>query len=139
MSLLRYQDTTFLEYKTNWFVWEPSWESFRPITSVEWNGTSFVLNDTLYCSDPMDPLYGYGTSTMKHVCDALSSKYASQISNAKQIQTPAIGPLTWMYDRFVSVSPCAPQDRASWKRIHRGNHKTLHKPLSLKFTRRVRI
>ena len=137
MSLSKFQDKTFLNYKNHWFLWEPSWESFRPITSVEWNGHSFVVNDREYCADPSDEWYGYGSSKLKQACEALNSLYTP---NAPILETPAIGNVEWFRDRAVSLSPCAPRDKESWKRMCRGRmhtcrtHTTLHK-----FTRRRRM
>jgi hypothetical protein len=34
MSLVKVGDTILLQFKTVWFLWEPAWESFRPITSL---------------------------------------------------------------------------------------------------------
>jgi hypothetical protein len=136
MSLTKYGDTTFLNYKQNWFVWEPSWEMFRPITACAWNGTEYEIVEREYCADPMDPLYGFGTPQMKQVCDALTTTYASQLANAKLVTTPSVGPTEWMFDRVVAVTPCAPRDRDSWKRMVRGRTRTLRRAPRNKLTRR---
>jgi hypothetical protein len=129
MSITKYGDTIFLNSKQHWFVWEPSWEMFRPITSFAWTGTDYEIVDRAYCADPMDPLYGFGTPQMKHVCDVLTATYASRLDTAVPITTPSVGPSEWMFDRTVSLTPCAPRDRDSWKRMTRGRTRTLrHAP-----------
>jgi hypothetical protein len=137
MSLYRYQTLTFLDYKSNWFLWEPSWREFRPITSFSWTGTGFFLDDRAYCSDPSDELYGYGTQKMKQICTLLTQKYEPLIASAKPVKTPSVGKSEWFYDRFVSFSPCAPKDLPSWKRLAKGRHDTLRRVVRNKLTRRV--
>jgi len=137
MSLYSYQTLTFLDYKSNWFLWEPAWRGFRPLTSLSWDGTKFFLDDRMYCADPSDPLYGYGSVQMKQVCDLLTQTYESKLAGATPMKTPAIGTTEWFHDRFVSFTPCAPKDMSSWKRLAKGRHDTLRKPPRNKLTRRV--
>ena len=139
MSLFKFQDYVYLEYKKNWFLWEPAWETFRPIRSISWNGNSFIVDDKEFCSDPTDELYGYGTPQMKQICDAFAEKYTSQISNAKRVFTPEIGNIVWFFDRRISLTPCCPTTKDAWKRMVRGKHRTLRKGSAVKFTRRNRI
>lgn len=139
MSLTRFQDNVFLEYKTNHFVWEPAWETFRPIQSVDWTGDRFVINDVVYCSDPMDDMYGFGSPQMKQVCDVLRDTYNKSLANATEIKSPQIGKLTWFGDRYISLSPCAPKTTTSWKKMCRGKvHTRRHVPSTTrnKFTKR---
>ena len=138
MSLLKFQDNTYLNYKNHWFLWEPAWEEFRPITSVAWNGSSFVVDDKTFCSDPTSELYGYGTPEMKQICNALTQKFASQVSTTRIVDTPEIGTLEWFFDRRVSLTPCCTRDKSSWKRMVRGKYRTLRKGPAVKFTRRNR-
>lgn len=137
MSLTKHGDRIFLNYKQNWFLWEPSWESFRPIQSYAWNGKEYEIGDREYCTDPMDSFYGFGSSKMKQVCDALTATYASQISGAHPVTTPTIGPSEWMFDRMVVLTPCAPRDRDSWKKMTHGRCRTLRRAPRNKLTRRI--
>jgi hypothetical protein len=138
MSLSTFQDKTFLSYKGKWFVWEPSWESFRPIDAVEWTGQSFQIDDRAYCADPSDEWYGYGSSKMKQVCEALTPLYKA---GAPPMETPAIGSkVEWFRDRAVMLSPCASRDKDSWKRMCRGRIHTCRNPHAIRsFTRRRRL
>jgi hypothetical protein len=134
MSLVAFQDRTFLDYKGRWFLWEPSWESFRPIDALQWDGTSFLINDRTYCKDPTDALYGYGTPQMKDVCDRLVSFHER---SSLAVETPIIGQPEWFRDRYVALHPCAPRDKDSWKRMCRGRVHTCRRPVARnKFTRR---
>jgi hypothetical protein len=140
MGLIKFQDSVYLEYKRNWFVWESSWDIFRPVTSVSWNGSRFVLEDDVYVSDITSPLYGFGTTEMKEVCKALTQLYRDTLSNAPVVRTPEIGNTEWFFDRFVSFTQCAPRDKSSWKRMSNARNRTLRKGPSARHTRRsVRI
>ena len=138
MSVFKFQDNVYLDYKKHCFLWEPAWEKFRPITSIAWNGTFFTIDDKAFCCDPTNELYGYGSSKMKQVCDALTEKFTSQTSNAKIIQTPETGNVEWFFDRRVELTPCCPRNKETWKRMVRGKYRTLRKGAAVKFTRRNR-
>ena len=137
MSLYKYQNLVLLDYKSNWFLWEPAWRGFRPITTIAWDGTKFFLDDRAYCTDPSDPLYGYGSAQMKQISDLLTQKYESKLEGARVMKSPAVGPAEWFHDRMVSFTSCAPKDIASWKRLAKGRHDTLRKAPRNKLTRRV--
>lgn len=135
MSVVRFRDDVFLDYKGNWFLWEPSWEKFRPIDAVQWDGSTFQIVDTQYCSDPMDEWYGYGSEKMKELCDALEPFYYK--GEPKQVESLAIGNSEWFRDRLMALSPCAPRDKESWKRMCHGRTRTCRRPPRVqKLTRR---
>jgi hypothetical protein len=136
MSLVKVGDMVLLDFKSVWFLWEPAWERYRPITALAWDGSSVVLDDRAYCADPLDPLYGYGGDTMLELCTILSQMYPP--STAPVGLLPAVGPKEWFYDRFLSLTRCAPRDRASWKRFHKGRYRTPRKAPKTRLTRRVR-
>jgi hypothetical protein len=134
MSLFEFQDRVYLHYKQYWFVWEPAWESFRPIDGVRWNGTTFVIDDITYCKDPLDEFYGYGTAQMKQVCSLLRPRYDEIPKRVYSLDT---GNSEWFRDRFVAITPCAPRDKDSWKRMVQGKHRTCRRaPRGKKLTRR---
>jgi len=136
MGLFEFRDNVFLEHKGWWFLWEPAWESFRPVDGVQWDGSTFSINDQAYCSDPTDPLYGYGSAQMKQLCDLLKDK-----RDAEPVPTAVlpIGNLEWFRDRRVALTPCAPRDPKSWKRMVQKKPRTCRKaPRGNKFTKRVK-
>jgi hypothetical protein len=135
MGLYTFHDNTFLEYKGFWFLWEPAWDAYRPIENVVWEGDRFRIVDKLYCADPTDVWYGYGNEKMKTLCSLLASKFAT----AKPTETSLlpIGKSEWFRDRFATLSPCAPRDLPSWKRLVRGKGRTCRKaPRGNKLTKR---
>lgn len=134
--LYEFRDKTFLEYKRYWFVWEPAWESFRPIRGVAWDGNAFQIEDTMFCNDPTSPDYGYGSSEMNQLCELLKDKYNE---TPVKVSSLPIGN-EWFRDRFVELSPCAPRDGKSWKRMVQNKPRTCRKaPRGKKLTRRTRL
>ena len=128
MSLFQFQDLVLLQYKKFWFLWEPAWETFRPIDGIRWSGTAFVLDDKNYTSDLLSEDYGFGTPIMRKLCEQLANRYQSGISTAKRVHTPEVGETEWFRDRFVAFTPCATKDKSSWRRMCRGKHRTLRHP-----------
>ena len=134
--LYEFRDKVFLEYKNYWFVWESAWEEFRPIRGVTWDGNAFQIDDDVFCSDPTDEFYGYKSAQMKQLCELLHNKYTEQ---PIKVSTLPIG-TEWFRDRFVSLSPCAPRDVQSWKRMVQNKGRTCRKaPRGKKLTRRIRV
>jgi hypothetical protein len=133
--LYDFNDSLILEYRGRWFVWEISWDTFRPIDDVQWDGTTFVYDDRNYCSDLTDPLYGYGSELMKELCEMLGD---CRHELPEEVDCLRIGNPKWFFDRHMSLSPCAPSDYASWKRMSRGRNRTCRKgPRGKKLTRRA--
>jgi hypothetical protein len=139
MALYRHQDIVYLIYKQLPFLWDSEWEMFRPITSLTWDGTRFLMNDFVYCKDPTSPLYGFGNEAMKDACNLLTRSYGPKISQASVVRAPTVGPSEWWFDRMISLTPCAPRDRTSWKRMHRGRYFTCRRGPRNKLTRRNRV
>lgn len=136
MSLYEFRDKTFLEYKNYWFVWEPAWESFRPFENILWDGTTFQIEDDVFCADPTSSVYGYGSAQMAQLCELLKDKYDEQ---ALKVSSLPIGN-EWFRDRFVSLTPCASRDPKSWKRMVQNKPRTCRKaPRGKKLTRRIRV
>jgi hypothetical protein len=136
MGLFEFRDNTFLEYKGYWFVWEPAWDAFRPIQNVVWDGATFRIVDKQFCSDPTDPLYGYGSESMMKLCELLRDRHALP---ATAVDSLPIGLKEWFRDRFVPMDTCAPRTVASWKKLVQGKGRTCRKaPRGKKFTRRNR-
>jgi hypothetical protein len=128
---MEFQGRKYYRYKKYWFVWEPAWDSFRPIDGVVWNGTSYVIDDSSYCQDPMSEYYGYGSPQMKQVCELLNP------TEFKRVYGIDTGNGEWFRDRFVPMTHYAPRDKQSWKRMIQGKHRTCRKaPRGKKLTRR---
>lgn len=129
---MEFQNQLFVKHHQQGFIWESTWESFRPIKSFAWNGTQYEIDDSPYCQNPMDPNYGFGSAEMKAYC--------KKIPKPEQTiqQLPIIGTTQWWFDRDIVLTPCCPKDKQSWRRMHGGRYRTLHNYTRNKFTRRNR-
>ena len=135
MSVYQFRDNTFLNYKTYWFVWESAWDGYRPVDALRWNGLTYEIVDTQYTKDPLSLHYGYGSAVMKKVCEMLTQKYPQDeavLVRDLSFQTPE-----WFRDRLITLSPCAPRDNVSWKKMTMGRHRTCRRGPVNKFTRRA--
>ena len=54
MDLIEFEDTLYGKLKGNYFVWDSCWESFRPIDSIGWNGTTITWSATSYTKHIFD-------------------------------------------------------------------------------------
>jgi hypothetical protein len=134
MGLYEFRDNLLLEYRGWWFLWEPAWESFRPVDNIQWDGVKFQVDDHLYCSDPTNELYGYGTQQMKDLCELLKDNHDK---TPLKVSTLPLKELDWFRDRRVALTECAPRDLVSWKRMTQNKPRTCRKiPRGKKFTRR---
>lgn len=135
--LYEFRDRIVLEYKKWWFVWEEAWDAFRPVNGIRWDGNTFVFDDREYCTDPTDPLYGYGTQTMKDLCTLLEDQKLEELPEEMDTLETQPESMEWFFDRRVSLTPCAPRDQKSWKRMVQNDARTCRKaPKGQKFTRR---
>jgi hypothetical protein len=102
--MFRFKERVFLK-KNGWFVWESSWDMFRPISAFVWNGKSYGIEDSLYTKDPFSELFGFGSPEMKDICSKLTDEYLGDIENAPTVREACIGAPIWLRDRFVVTQP----------------------------------
>lgn len=137
MSVVRFRDNVFLNYKNTWFVWESAWDGWRPLAALRWDGVRFEVDDGDYMSDPTSENYGYGFAKMREVCEALTEAFPHE--PATDIRHLPLGPVEWFRDRMVALSPCAPRDTASWKKMAGGRTRTCRAGPRNRFTKRSLI
>ena len=51
MDVIKHQDTFYLNLKQSFFIWDSSWDLWRPITSIGWNGKQITYTDYEYKKD----------------------------------------------------------------------------------------
>jgi hypothetical protein len=104
------------------FVFEPTWDSFRPIEKVGWDGVKYSVVDSKYKTDIFDQNYGYGSLQMKALCRQLSQ--TTELEEAKEITEPVAfwkwcgeSEAKWFYDRAcVFSNPCVERNSNGWKK-----------------------
>lgn len=146
MELCLFRDRIYGKQKNQLFVFESTWDSFRPIEKVGWDGESYTIIDTQYSSDLFNEYYGYGSLGMKALCRELSQTV--ELNDAKEITEPSVfwkwcgeTEAKWWYDRAcVFTNSCVGRDQTHWKRYIKylqTKPKTLRRPLKGRLTRRL--
>jgi hypothetical protein len=142
MDLIEFEDTLYGKLKGNYFVWDSCWESFRPIDSIGWNGTTITWSATSYTKHIFDEWYGFGTSEMKEICKYLTSNV--ELPNARKI-TDIWSWYTkesfWWRDRKCCLlNSCVPNSLSSWKSYINYTHssrRTIKQKLINRATKRL--
>ena len=147
MELCEFRERIYGRHKNTLFVFESSWDAFRPIEFVGWDGRELREVDALYKQDLFSACYGYGTPGMKRICDHFTKTV--ELGERKQITDVATfwkwcgtQNAVWWRDRpCVFTSNCVPRTPDCWKRYVHHLHskpKTLRKNLSYRLTKRVK-
>ena len=146
MELCEFHSQIYGKYNNQLFLFEPTWDSFRPIERVGWNGQQYVPVDSKYKQDLFDDNYGYGSLEMKTLCKELMKNV--NFDQAKLITDSVLfwkwcgeTEAKWWYDRAcVFTDSCIPRDQNSWKKYIKylqTKPKTLRRPLKGRMTRRL--
>lgn len=146
MELCEFHSRIYGKYDNQLFVFEPTWDSFRPIEKVGWDGSRYVAVDFKYKQDLFDEYYGYSNLEMKLLCKKLLRE--TELSNAKLITESNLfwkwceeSDGLWWNDRTcIFSSPCIPRDSNEWKKyLHYLNvkSKTLRRAIRSRMTRRL--
>jgi len=148
MELKTFQDRIYGKHENQLYVFEPAWDSFRPIEHVAWDGKNYVILDQKFKQDMFDPNYGYGSLEMRATCRKLSQE--TELEEAKPILDPVEfwkwsgeKELKWWIDRAVLfASPCVQKDNEGWKSyLHYLNvrAKTLRQHVRGRLTKRLGV
>lgn len=146
MELCEFHSQIYGKYQNQLFIFEPTWDSFRPIEKVGWNGHQYIAVDTKYKQDLFDKNYGYGSLEMKELCSRIIRD--TDLETAKLITDPLLfwkwcgeSEAKWWYDRAcVFSSPCIPRDTNEWKKyLYYLNvkSKTLRRAVHSRMTKRL--
>jgi hypothetical protein len=148
MKLVKFQDRTYLRTEKGLFIWESTWDTFRPVESVVWNPTTSSVEPYFgqYISDIFDTHYGYRTDEMHTYCVSLTDAYVGYLDDAPALDVQRFWawsgvPLAWSGDRQFASHPCHPNpDRKAFLQRYALAAKTYKRsPRSNVRTRKVRI
>ena len=148
MDLRTFQDRIYGKYQNQLFVFEPSWDSFRPIEHVAWDGKKYVILDQKFKQDLFDQSYGYGSLEMKETCRKISQD--TELDGIKEIKDSielwkwcGEKELKWWNDRpCLFASPCVKKDTQGWRtylKYENVRAKTLRQHIRGRLTRRLGI
>jgi hypothetical protein len=148
MDLRIFHDRIYGRHSNQLFVFEPAWDTFRPIDHVAWDGTRYTILDETFKRDLFDPNYGYGTLEMKALCRQLINE--TELDTATELKDIVEfwkwygeTKLKWWKDRpCLFASPCVSREQDGWKSyLHYMNvrAKTLRQPVRGRLTKRLGI
>lgn len=113
MELVKFRDQIYGKYKTQLFVWESSWDSFRPIETIVWNGKQITVVEKY--KDLFSPWYGFGSPEMKEACKKLTE--ITELSTAKEVDIfEWLNQGEWWRDRKCNLLPCVSRSPQEWKK-----------------------
>ena len=146
MELITFHDRIYGKLNGKLYTFETTWDCFRPINGIGWNGKLLVPIDGDYKIDLFSPDYGYGSLTVKAECRRLTQE--TELSEAKEIKDPiqlwrwyGETNVKWWRDRpCVFASPCVCRDSESWKyylKYLETRAKTLRRPCHGRATKRL--
>jgi hypothetical protein len=145
MELVLFHDRIYGKYNKKLYVFETTWDSFRPISGIGWNGSQFADIDAEYKTNLFDENYGYGSLVEKALCRKLTQE--TELFEKKEIKDPLIiwkwygeTNVKWWNDRpCVFASSCISKSKDSWRQYLKyleTRAKTLRQPYKGRSTRR---
>jgi hypothetical protein len=146
MELITFHDRIYGKLNGKLYTFETTWDSFRPISAIGWNGKQIVPVDREYKSNLFDDNYGYGSLVEKAECRRLTQN--TELSETKEIKDPihvwrwyGEKNVKWWRDRpCVFANSCVSRDAESWKQYLKYlevRAKTLRKPFHGRATKRL--
>jgi hypothetical protein len=124
------------------FVFEPTWDSFRPITKVGWDGKKFSTDEP-FKSNLFSPYYGFESPEQKVLCRQLAE---TTELDAREIKEPVefwkwagLTSASWFRDRpCVFLNECVPRNWHEYVKYLGSRGKTLRRRIpSGRVTRRL--
>jgi len=120
MELITFHDRIYGKLNNQLYTFETTWDSFRPINGIGWDGKLLVPIDSEYKVDLFSPEYGYGS--LKSECKRLTQE--TELSDSKEIRDPiqlwrwyGEKNVKWWRDRpCVFLNQCVCRDAESWKK-----------------------
>ena len=146
MELITFHDRIYGKLNGKLYTFETTWDCFRPINGIGWNGKVLVPIDDEYKTDLFSPHYGYGSAEIKAECKRLTQE--TELSKADEIVTSiqlwrwcGEKNVEWWRDRpCVFVNNCVSRDSESWKKYLKYlevRARTLRRPYNGRATKRL--
>jgi hypothetical protein len=114
MDVCQFHTRIYGKLHQSLYVFEPTWDSFRPIKKVGWDGSRFSP-DTPYHSNPFSPFYGFESPEEKTLCRALTE--VTELSGREIIEPvefwrwAGMTDASWFRDRpCVFLTACSPRN-----------------------------
>lgn len=124
------------------YVFEPTWDSFRPITKVGWDGKKFSTDEP-FKTNLFSPYYGFESPEQKVLCRQLAEMTEL---DAREIKEPVefwkwagLTSASWFRDRpCVFLTECVPHNWNEYVKYLGSRGRTLRRRIpSGRVTRRL--
>jgi len=143
MELCTFHDRIYGKYESELYVFEPTWDSFRPIEKVGWDGKQYKIVDAKFKKDIFSEFYGYDSPTQKKLCSLLIEE--TELEHANEIVDSVTfwkwcGEVEakWFGDRpCVFASPCIEKDWVKYLRYLNIRAKTARQYPKTRSTKRL--
>lgn len=144
----RFHDRIYAISQKGLLIWEPSWETFRPVVSVVWNPINNQVEPFFgnYIHDIFDIDYGFGNTQMHEHCIEFTDENAYDIGGAEEITDIQEfwkwcgTKLKWAGDRWMATHPCSGESyRTQFIKRYNLRAKTCRNkaPRNLRSTRKI--
>jgi hypothetical protein len=110
-----FQERIYALSEKGLLLWEPSWDTFRPVEKVVWNPAHSQIEPYfgVYVADVFDKHYGFMTEELHTFCIEFTDKNLSEIGVAEPIKNIQNfwrwcgESVSWDKDQPISLHPCA--------------------------------
>ena len=138
MDCIKFRDRVFTKINSDVYVFEPTWDSFRPARLVWNNGFEFID----FKQDLFSEFYGFRSPEEKQMCQKMLNMEMDpvEIGDPAEFWKWCGEEMTWWNDRYVVFGPCASKSKDAWKyylNVLQSKHKTLRRSNKKRMTRRL--
>jgi hypothetical protein len=142
MDVCQFRTRIYGKLNQTLYVFEPTWDSFRPIKKVGWDGKKFSTDEP-FKTNLFSPFYGYESQEQKDMCHELTE--ATEL-DGREIKDPVefwkwagITDASWFRDRpCVFLTECVPKNWGDYVKYLGSRGKTLRRRIpSGRVTRRL--
>lgn len=142
MDVCTFHTRTYGKLNQTLFVFEPTWDSFRPIKKVGWDGKKFST-DELFKSNLFSPHYGFESVEQKEMCRKLTEETelgCLEITDPTEFwKWAGLTDAAWFRDRpCIFLTECSPRNWHEYLKYTGSRAKTLRRRIpSGRVTRRL--
>jgi hypothetical protein len=140
MEVCIFRNSKYAKLAKHIFIYDQTWESFRPIQKIGWDGNRFVTDDFLFKKNIFDPFYGFGSAEMKTLCESLVEMGEPVVIDDPVTFWKWCGTTDakWFKDRaVVFAKTCSNLDWRKYLSYIGSKHRTLRNPPRGRLTRRL--
>jgi hypothetical protein len=143
----RFQDKVYALSQKGLLLWEPSWDTFRPVESVVWNPAHNQLEPYfgIYTHDIFDVDYGFKDTAMHEFCIDFTDTNSYDVGGAEDLEDIlefwkwSNADVKWVGDRMMAIHPCSgdPERKKFITRYNLRSKSLRRAPRNLNSTRKI--